>query len=231
MNRRAKIVCTLGPATSTAQALAELIDAGMDVARLNFSHSTHAEHSAVYNMVREISAERGRPVGVLAEVRGDEIGVGLGAAEDQRATRARGVAEIFAEGLRGTIRIGMTDLQAWLSGNGAAGINNLMEDAATAEISRSQVWQWMFNDATLDTGALTLRASDRDDATNAPQTRVALSLIGTDETQLRKVYADLSVGGVQDFPLEPAFWGDIFGALTDKFGINWQVNIGSAVPG
>ena len=85
--------------------------------------------------------------------------------------------------------------------------------------------------ATLDTGALTLRASDRDDATNAPQTRVALSLIGTDETQLRKVYADLSVGGVQDFPLEPAFWGDIFGALTDKFGINWQVNIGSAVSG
>jgi PhnB protein len=41
--------------------------------------------------------------------------------------------------------------------------------------------------ATLDTGALTLRASDRGDATNAPQTRVALSLIGTDETQLRKV--------------------------------------------
>ena len=55
MNRRAKIVCTLGPATSTAPALAELIDAGMNVARLNFSHGTHEEHSAVYDMVRLVS--------------------------------------------------------------------------------------------------------------------------------------------------------------------------------
>ena len=55
-------------------------------------------------------------------------------------------------GLRGNIRIGIRYLEAWLSGNGAAAINNLMEDAATAEISRSQVWQWVFNEATLDTG-------------------------------------------------------------------------------
>ena len=72
VNRRAKIVCTLGPATSTAPRLAELIDAGMDVARLNFSHSTQAEHSAVYDMVRQIAAERGRPVGVLADLQGPE---------------------------------------------------------------------------------------------------------------------------------------------------------------
>jgi malate synthase len=56
------------------------------------------------------------------------------------------------QGLRGNIRIGIRYLQAWLSGNGAAAIDNLMEDAATAEISRSQVWQWVFNAATLDTG-------------------------------------------------------------------------------
>ena len=55
-------------------------------------------------------------------------------------------------GLRGNVRIGIEYLQAWLSGNGAAALNNLMEDAATAEISRSQVWQWIYNDATLDTG-------------------------------------------------------------------------------
>jgi PhnB protein len=82
--------------------------------------------------------------------------------------------------------------------------------------------------ATLDTGEFTLRASDRDDTTNAPQTRVALSLIGTDEARLRKIYDELSAGGTQDSPLEKVFWGDIFGALTDKFGINWQVNIGNA---
>jgi malate synthase len=60
-------------------------------------------------------------------------------------------------GLRGNIRIGIRYLQAWLSGNGAAAIDNLMEDAATAEISRSQVWQWVFNAATLDTGETVTR--------------------------------------------------------------------------
>lgn len=60
-------------------------------------------------------------------------------------------------GLRGNVRIGIQYLQAWLSGNGAAGIDNLMEDAATAEISRSQVWQWINNAATLDTGEVITR--------------------------------------------------------------------------
>jgi pyruvate kinase len=76
VNRRTKIVCTLGPATATAARLSELVDAGMDVARLNFSHGTHAEHSAIYDMVREISAERGRPVGVLADLQGPKIRLG-----------------------------------------------------------------------------------------------------------------------------------------------------------
>jgi len=84
--------------------------------------------------------------------------------------------------------------------------------------------------ATLQTEDLTLRASDRADATKAPQTRVALSLIGTDEPRLRTIYDELSAGGSQDSPLEKQFWGDIFGALTDKFGICWQVNIGDAAP-
>jgi PhnB protein len=81
--------------------------------------------------------------------------------------------------------------------------------------------------AMLDTGEFHLRGSDREDATNS-QARVALSVIGTDEPRLRKLYDDLSAGGTQDTPLEKQFWGDIFGALTDKFGISWQVNIGAA---
>jgi pyruvate kinase len=76
VNRRAKIVCTLGPATSSAPQLAELIDAGMDVARLNFSHGTQAEHSVVYDTVRRIAAERGRAVGVLADLQGPKIRLG-----------------------------------------------------------------------------------------------------------------------------------------------------------
>jgi len=84
--------------------------------------------------------------------------------------------------------------------------------------------------ATLETGEFTLRASDRDDATHTTQSRVALSLVGTDEPRLRKIYDELSAGGTQDSPLQKEFWGDTFGALTDKFGISWQVNIGNAAP-
>jgi len=55
-------------------------------------------------------------------------------------------------GLRNDVDVGLRYLEAWLGGNGAVGIHNLMEDAATAEISRSQVWQWVHNDVRLDTG-------------------------------------------------------------------------------
>jgi malate synthase len=55
-------------------------------------------------------------------------------------------------GLRSNISVGLQYLEAWLRGNGAVGINNLMEDAATAEISRSQIWQWIHNGVHLDDG-------------------------------------------------------------------------------
>ncbi len=60
---------------------------------------------------------------------------------------------ITEEGLRGNVEVALLYLESWLRGNGAVGIHNLMEDAATAEISRSQVWQWLHNDVELDTGA------------------------------------------------------------------------------
>ena len=56
------------------------------------------------------------------------------------------------QGLRGNITVGIAYLQSWLRGNGAVGIHNLMEDAATAEISRSQIWQWLNNGVTLTSG-------------------------------------------------------------------------------
>ncbi len=60
-------------------------------------------------------------------------------------------------GLRTNVSVGIAYLQAWLRGNGAVGINNLMEDAATAEISRSQIWQWLNAGATLATGETVTR--------------------------------------------------------------------------
>jgi malate synthase len=60
-------------------------------------------------------------------------------------------------GLRGNVRVGIAYLQAWLRGNGAVGIDNLMEDAATAEISRSQIWQWLHSGAALESGETVTR--------------------------------------------------------------------------
>ncbi|GGM66828.1 pyruvate kinase [Dactylosporangium sucinum] len=76
MTRRAKIVCTLGPATSSAERIRGLVDAGMDVARLNFSHGSHEDHASVYNLVREAAAAAGRSVGVLADLQGPKIRLG-----------------------------------------------------------------------------------------------------------------------------------------------------------
>jgi malate synthase len=61
-------------------------------------------------------------------------------------------AIVTEAGLRSNISVGLQYLEAWLRGNGAVGINNLMEDAATAEISRSQIWQWIHNGVRLDDG-------------------------------------------------------------------------------
>ena len=60
--------------------------------------------------------------------------------------------EVTEEGLRNNISVGIQYLESWLRGSGAVGIYNLMEDAATAEISRSQVWQWLHNDVELSNG-------------------------------------------------------------------------------
>jgi malate synthase len=60
--------------------------------------------------------------------------------------------KVTEAGLRLNVSVGIQYLESWLRGNGAAAINNLMEDAATAEISRSQVWQWVHHHAKLDDG-------------------------------------------------------------------------------
>ena len=73
---RAKIVATLGPASSTPQVIRGLVDAGADVFRLNFSHGSHAEHQARYDAIRDIEAEIGRPLGVLADLQGPKLRVG-----------------------------------------------------------------------------------------------------------------------------------------------------------
>jgi pyruvate kinase len=74
--RRAKIVCTLGPATATSEGIAALVAAGMDVARLNFSHGEQSDHRDNYERVRAASDASGQAVGVLADLQGPKIRLG-----------------------------------------------------------------------------------------------------------------------------------------------------------
>ena len=73
--RKVKIVCTLGPATAGVDKLAELMRAGMDVARLNFSHGDHETHRQTFEDVRAAAAKVGKPVAILADLSGPKIRV------------------------------------------------------------------------------------------------------------------------------------------------------------
>jgi pyruvate kinase len=74
--RRTKIVCTLGPAVSTRERLMDLALAGMDVARLNFSHGTHEWHFERFHLIRGLEQELGRPVAVLQDLSGPKLRIG-----------------------------------------------------------------------------------------------------------------------------------------------------------
>jgi pyruvate kinase len=77
---RAKIVCTLGPASSTPERIGELIDAGMNVARLNFSHGSHEDHARMLQIVRTEADRRGKAIAALLDLQGPKIRVGRFAA-------------------------------------------------------------------------------------------------------------------------------------------------------
>ncbi|MBA4372171.1 MAG: pyruvate kinase, partial [Thermodesulfovibrio sp.] len=82
--RRAKIICTIGPASSDKKVLFSLINEGMDIARLNFSHGSHAFHRGLVRTLREGIKKYGRPVTIVQDLQGIKIRVGLikdGAAE------------------------------------------------------------------------------------------------------------------------------------------------------
>lgn len=77
MSRRAKIIATIGPASNSIDVLTQLIDAGMNMARLNMSHGTHDSHRSICEKVREISRQKGTAVGILLDLQGPRIRTGL----------------------------------------------------------------------------------------------------------------------------------------------------------
>src|SRR5439155_890615 len=74
--RRAKIVCTLGPASTSQEMMEKLLDAGMDVARLNFSHGSHEQHKDVIDRIRTASLRVRKGVGILQDLQGPKIRTG-----------------------------------------------------------------------------------------------------------------------------------------------------------
>lgn len=76
MNKRTKIVCTLGPSTESVEMITKLVEAGMNVARLNFSHGTHENHETIINNIRQVEENTGVPIAILQDLQGPKIRVG-----------------------------------------------------------------------------------------------------------------------------------------------------------
>ncbi|MFE5398400.1 pyruvate kinase [Streptomyces sp. NPDC056568] len=125
--RRAKIVCTLGPATDSYDQIKDLVDAGMDIARFNFSHGTHAEHEERYHRVRKASDETGRSVGTLADLQGPKIRLGTFAEGPVLLERDDTFTLTVEEGARGD-RHGCGTTYAGLASDVTPGERVLVDD-------------------------------------------------------------------------------------------------------
>src|SRR3989442_7595573 len=85
--RRTKIVATLGPASSSPETLLAMAGAGMDAARLNFSHGSHEDHAQQVGRVREIEKEIGRPIALIADLQGPKLPIRSKVKRDPESTR------------------------------------------------------------------------------------------------------------------------------------------------
>nr|NLD41555.1 pyruvate kinase [Actinomycetales bacterium] len=124
--RRAKIVCTIGPATESLEQIRALVAAGMDVARINASHGRHEGHEAVYHHVRTASRESGRAVAILVDLQGPKIR--LGTFKDGPVVLNEGdFFTITAEDVEGTQEIASTTFKG-LPGDCKPGDPLLIDD-------------------------------------------------------------------------------------------------------
>jgi len=102
VTRRVKIVCTMGPATASPERMLGLVEAGMDVARLNFSHGSHEDHEKMYHLVRSTSEQTGRAVAVLADLQGPKIRLGK-FADGPHVWNTGDIVTITSDDILGTI--------------------------------------------------------------------------------------------------------------------------------
>src|SRR5579871_6832829 len=76
MHTRTKIICTIGPSCNTHEKISQLVDAGMNVARLNFSHGTHEDHLIVIDILKRVRKEKNVPLAIMLDTKGPEIRLG-----------------------------------------------------------------------------------------------------------------------------------------------------------
>ena len=117
MARRAKIICTVGPATSTPEKIEALARAGMDIVRLNFSHGNHAEFSRIIGYIREMEPRLGKPLGIMADIQGPKIRVGKfqnGEIELINGKEALIVTEPIMGGMEGELAVIPTDYKEFI---------------------------------------------------------------------------------------------------------------------
>ena len=101
MKRKTKIICTVGPSIDTPEMIDKMIDAGMNVARLNYSHADHNEHGKRIDMIREVAKNKNRYIGIMADTKGPEIRTGQ--FENGIATYKKGdKVEVLKEPVLGT---------------------------------------------------------------------------------------------------------------------------------
>ncbi|HET9541481.1 MAG TPA: pyruvate kinase [Acidimicrobiales bacterium] len=97
MSERTKVVATLGPASSTPEILGGMVEAGLDVVRLNFSHGEKADHQARFELVRSVATERNRNLAILVDLQGPKIRVGL--VDDDGVKLDRGQEVVLVAGV------------------------------------------------------------------------------------------------------------------------------------
>ncbi|MFD6860393.1 pyruvate kinase [Rhodococcus sp. NPDC060090] len=135
MTRRTKIVCTMGPGTADPDVLRELVDAGMNVARLNFSHGEHSDHEGHYNRVRAAAEATGNAVGILADLQGPKIRLGR-FAEGRTVWENGEVVRITVDDVEGTHdRVSTTYKQ--LAEDAVAGDRLLVDDGKVGLVVES----------------------------------------------------------------------------------------------
>jgi pyruvate kinase len=109
MKRKAKIIATIGPASSSPDILEKLIDSGLNFARLNMSHGTHQSHGEVCERIREISRRKGRAVGILLDLQGPRIRTGHLPSDQEVELETGSIVQITSDSVMSTSEIFQVD--------------------------------------------------------------------------------------------------------------------------